>query len=189
MLPQVEEILAIFKKHGELNYGESMSVLSHSIQSGLIARNLGLTDSLLVAAYLHDIGHICPLYEGVKNSMMDGYGLNEHDLLGAHFLERKGFDETVTVPIRNHVASKRYLCLKDESYFSKLSTASVTTLDFQGGVMDAYESLIFENSPFFEESLSLRKIDDEAKEENFVVTDFHLNDMAEILNQYLIKLS
>ena len=55
--------------------------------------------------------------------------------------------------------------------------------------MDAYESLIFENSPFFEESLSLRKIDDEAKEENFIVTDFHLNDMAEILNQYLIKLS
>ena len=112
MLPQVEEILAIFKKHGELNYGESMSVLSHSIQSGLIARDLGLPDSILVAAYLHDIGHICPLFEGVKNSMMDGYGLNEHDLLGAHFLERKGFDETVTIPIRNHVASKRYLCLK-----------------------------------------------------------------------------
>ena len=46
--------------------------------------------------------------------------------------------------VEGHVLAKRYLCFKDPEYYSKLSPASKTTLEFQGGFMAAEEAKMFE---------------------------------------------
>ncbi|HMP32625.1 MAG TPA: hypothetical protein PKD85_23665, partial [Saprospiraceae bacterium] len=51
----------LFAQYGNTTYGENMSIISHSVQSALIAQEKGLPKEMVVAAFLHDIGHMIPL--------------------------------------------------------------------------------------------------------------------------------
>lgn len=164
----IQAILSLYKTHGKLNYGEGCNVLSHSMQSGLIAQAQGLDDELVLAAFLHDIGHLCPLEVGPADfERMGDYGIEAHDKWGENYLKAQGFSDRIVVPVKNHVASKRYLCYADPAYYEQLSHASKETLGYQGGPMREGEAKAFEESPYFEESILIRRIDDEAKGVNF----------------------
>ncbi|BDQ11712.1 HD domain-containing protein [Sediminibacterium sp. TEGAF015] len=157
-----EEIIELLTSKGGSEYiGEPVTKLEHMVQSAEIASEKGLAEELILAALLHDIGHICePITE---ENDMEGLGLIDHEFLGAQFLKERGFSEKIVEAVANHVPAKRYLCYKYPSYLSQLSDASLKTLQLQGGVMSYHEAIRFEQNPFIEDIITIRKIDEQAK--------------------------
>jgi gamma-butyrobetaine dioxygenase len=62
-----------------------------------------------------------------------------------------------------HVAAKRYLCAKEPGYLMELSPASVLSLELQGGPFSPAEVAAFEESPYAEDAVRLRRWDDVGK--------------------------
>jgi putative nucleotidyltransferase with HDIG domain len=159
------EIIDLLINHGGSEYiGEPVTKLEHSVQSAMIAEEIGLDDELIIAALLHDIGHIC--VEKSEINDMNGYGVMDHEFIGAQFLKEKGFSDRIVEAVANHVPAKRYLCYKHVDYFDALSDASKNTLKFQGGPMSEMEAAKFESNLYFEDIIQIRKIDEIAKIEN-----------------------
>ena len=180
-----DEIMRIIKKYGNEPYGERCTQLSHSVQAGLIARNQGLDDALILAALLHDIGHLVPQeFSSDELQHMGKFGIQAHDKWGERYLRSRKFAERVVAPVANHVAAKRYLCATDGGYFDRLSPASVETLNYQGGPMNSEEANDFKTKPFFTESITIRHIDEQAKAPDFVVTDAHLDYFSDLIHQH-----
>jgi 2-amino-1-hydroxyethylphosphonate dioxygenase (glycine-forming) len=73
------------------------------------------------------------------------------------------FPQKVCVLVANHVNAKRYLTYKNPKYFAGLSEASLKTLEFQGGPMNADEATQFEQNPYFELIIQMRRWDEAAK--------------------------
>ena len=118
-------------------------------------------EEVILAAFFHDIGHLCEHIIEVK--YMDKYGVVDHEKIGAEYLLQKGFSEKIAALVASHVEAKRYLAFKDELYYTSLSDASKKTLEFQGGVMTADEANKFKSDPYFSLYISLRKWDEKAK--------------------------
>jgi 2-amino-1-hydroxyethylphosphonate dioxygenase (glycine-forming) len=170
----VEEVFSLYKLYGDADYiGEPVSQLEHMSQSAQLAMHEGCDDETILAAFFHDIGHICVLQK--EENQMGGYGVKSHEKIGADFLRKCGFPERIAGLVENHVQAKRYLTFKYPEYFDQLSEASKQTLVFQGGVMSPQEANEFEQNPLFELSLRMRKWDEMAKEMNIDPID--LNDI------------
>ena len=168
-----EEIFALYEKFGHADYiGEPVSQLEHMSQSAQLAMKEGFDDEVILAAFFHDIGHICVMSHS-ENSM-DGFGVMSHEKIGAEFLRAKGFPEKVAKLVESHVQAKRYLTFKYPEYFKSLSEASKKTLVFQGGVMDVEEAIAFEADRFFETSIRMRKWDEMAKETKVPILDLNV---------------
>jgi predicted HD phosphohydrolase len=129
------------------------------LQSAHLAVGAGADEELVVAALLHDIGHMLSgLPEDIANDGID----DTHEEAGAAWLERH-FGFAVTVPVRLHVAAKRYLCAVDRGYLDSLSPASQLSLKLQGGPFAADDARAFEQQPHFKAAVMLRRWDDGAK--------------------------
>ena len=154
------EILALYESRGTQAYfGERVSMVEHSLQSAHFARAERAPEALVLAALLHDIGHLREELPGViEEWTLDAH----HEEIGARWLARR-FDKAVCEPVRLHVPAKRYLCATDAGYFARLSAASVHTLKLQGGPMSASEVAHFETQPFWREALRVRRWDDQGK--------------------------
>ena len=148
----VEEIEALYARHGAESYGEGVTMLEHALQTAALAQAEGADDSLVVAALLHDIGHFLQPTD-------DSFGYHKHDRSGGEWLAQR-FAPAVSEPVRLHVAAKRYLCATDPDYFRKLSAASVHSLGKQGGPMSAEEAAQFATSPYAVPATRLRHWDD-----------------------------
>ncbi|MGV3558971.1 phosphonate degradation HD-domain oxygenase [Larkinella arboricola] len=159
----ISEITELFEKHGADDYyGEPVSQLEHMLQSAMLAERAGADDETIIAAFLHDIGHLLP--SELAEDHMDNYGRVDHEKLGADWLRERGFSEKVAQLIEHHVNAKRYLTYKHPAYFNKLSEASLKTLEFQGGPMTEAEAHDFEQNPYFRGILQVRGWDEQAKE-------------------------
>jgi phosphonate degradation associated HDIG domain protein len=155
-----EEIFAIFRDHGSGAYfGENVSMSEHALQAAYFAQTEAASPALVVAALLHDIGH---LIDDVPEDITDWTTDACHELVGSRWLARR-FAPEVFEPVRLHVPAKRYLCATDAGYFAKLSEASVATLKLQGGPMSAPETARFEGERFHKEAVRLRRWDDQGK--------------------------
>jgi 2-amino-1-hydroxyethylphosphonate dioxygenase (glycine-forming) len=166
----VEEIFSLYDRFGNEDYiGEPVSQIEHMSQSAQLAMKEGFDDEVIIAAFFHDIGHICVTRNAANN--MGGYGVKSHEKIGADFLREKGFPETVARLVENHVQAKRYLTFKHPEYYNNLSEASKKTLVYQGGVMTAAEAERFENDPLFEASIRMRHWDELAKETEVPIVD------------------
>ena len=143
--------------------GEKISQLEHALQCGDLAINAGADDELILASFLHDIGHIC-----VDNTAprMDEFGVEKHESVGAEFLAQLGFSKRICELVKGHVDAKRYLAYRNSEYLGKLSPASLATLSFQGGPMPKEEAEKFEKSSLFKNILQLRAWDELGKVEN-----------------------
>jgi [1-hydroxy-2-(trimethylamino)ethyl]phosphonate dioxygenase len=159
-MEKVETILQMFAVAGNAAYfGEVVSQTEHALQSAHLARSAGANDELVVAALLHDVGH---LLRGFPENAA-AHGIDDtHEDVGAAWLEQH-FGLAVSVPVRLHVAAKRYLCAVDPSYLSGLSSASQLSLKLQGGPFTPAEARAFELQPHFEAAVKLRRWDDGAK--------------------------
>lgn len=179
------EILDLYKKHGHIEYGERCTQLSHAVQAGLIAKEKGYDDELILASFLHDIGHLYPMEFGRKAfQTMGNFGMEAHDRWGEECLRKSGFSDRIIATVKNHVAAKRFLCSTDADYYGQLSEASMATLRYQGGPMTEEEVKAFKQAPFFDDSILIRLVDDEAKAEDFEVMEGHWGYFRELLERH-----
>ena len=160
---RIETIFSFYEINGSEEYvGEPISILEHSLQSAQMAENEGFDEDVILAAFLHDIGHFLP-----NKNEMNGLGNVSHEVAGANFLYKNGFSKRIALLVRNHVEAKRYLTHKYPEYYGRLSEASKKTLEFQGGKMTEQEATTFEDMPLFSTYLKMREWDDRAKEVDF----------------------
>ena len=155
-----DEILAIYAARGAGAYfGERVSMTEHALQTAYFAQQANASESLIVAALLHDIGH---LLAQVPDDIADWTADAHHEAIGARWLAQR-FPAGICEPVRLHVAAKRYLCATDAGYFAQLSPASVHTLKLQGGPMSAPEVAQFESERYFTAAVRVRRWDDQGK--------------------------
>jgi len=174
-----DEILAIYADQGSGAYlGEPVSVNEHALQSAYFAAAAGASGALVLAALLHDIGHlIVPAPDDIGEWKSDA----QHEISGSRWLSRR-FGPEVYEPVRLHVPAKRYLCATESSYANALSPASVITLKLQGGPMLLAETAAFEAEPFWREALLVRRCDDQGKVQGLRTPDFsHYRSLIEQL--------
>ena len=163
-----DEIMELFRQHGGNEYaGEKLTQLEHMYQAAILAEHAGFNEEIILAAFLHDIGHICVSAQG--DNEMDGFGIKDHEEVGADYLATKGFSKKLIRLVESHVEAKRYLTWKQPGYYNQLSEASKKTLEYQGGRMEESEALAFEQYPLFGLIVQMRRWDEEAKVEQQTV--------------------
>ncbi|MFJ5299913.1 phosphonate degradation HD-domain oxygenase [Pseudomonas sp. NPDC088368] len=169
----VNEVFDLYLQRGSDDYiGEPVSQIEHMSQSAQLALGEGYDDEVVLAAFFHDIGHICD--HDLDASSMGGYGVGSHERVGADYLRKCGFSERVAKLVEYHVQAKRYLTLRQPGYYAQLSEASRRTLEYQGGVMSEAEATAFEQDPLCNVSLRMRQWDERAKEMNVPVIDLKI---------------
>jgi len=165
-IDSIEEVFAVLAGGGgEAYFGEPVTVLEHSLQAAWFVRRKNAEAPLVVAALLHDLGHL--VHDAGEDAAARGVDTHHEDLgveaLGEHL------PTSVLDPIKLHVAAKRYLCLAEPRYFGALSPASVESLALQGGPMSPLEAEAFLALPHAREAITLRHADDAAKVEGLAV--------------------
>lgn len=162
-----DEIIALYEKYGNEDYiGEPVSQIEHMCQCAELAEASGAERDTILAAFFHDIGHLCEFAKpeaGLQH--MDRFGIINHEKIGGEFLKNKGFSNNIAKMVASHVEAKRYLTFKYPDYYNLLSEASKNTLIHQGGIMTASEALAFENDPLSDKYIALRRWDEQAKVE------------------------
>jgi phosphonate degradation associated HDIG domain protein len=168
-LEATNEIFDLLHRRGSEAYiGEPVSQIEHACQCAQLAESEGFGEDVILAALLHDIGHICAL---PSEDEIPGLGILRHEQVGAMYLRSCGFSEKVCRLVEGHVQAKRYLTFKNSRYFENLSDASRQTLQLQGGKMDAEEAAAFEMNFLFELMIKMRFWDEAAKETNRPLPD------------------
>jgi [1-hydroxy-2-(trimethylamino)ethyl]phosphonate dioxygenase len=163
------DIEALFARRGAAAYfGEPVSMSEHSLQAAHFAAAAGAPESLVLAALLHDIGH---LVDEVPEDLADWTDDARHEEVGARWLSPR-FPMSVYEPVRLHVPAKRYLCAVSPDYVARLSPASVVTLALQGGPMSDDEVRRFRREPYHREAVRVRLWDDQGKSASFHAAPF-----------------
>jgi phosphonate degradation associated HDIG domain protein len=155
-----DRIILIFAERGSEEYhGEAVSQYEHAVQSAALAVADDAPESLIVAALLHDIGHLT--HNEGEDAAHRGIDTRHEDDAEAWLGDF--FGPEITEPIKLHVAAKRYLTAVEPEYLAGLSPASQKSLELQGGPFNDEERAEFEQHPFYAEAVRLRRWDDQAK--------------------------
>jgi [1-hydroxy-2-(trimethylamino)ethyl]phosphonate dioxygenase len=175
-----EQLLSIYSGRGAGAYfGESVTTLEHSLQAAHFAVAANAPDALVIAALLHDIGH---LIEPAAEDIADWQTDRRHEVSGSRWLATC-FGPAVCEPVRLHVPAKRYLCATDSTFMARLSSASIRTLELQGGPMSGAEIDTFRAEPFHQDAVRLRRWDDEGKMAGLRTSGFlHYRELIERLS-------
>ncbi|KAJ2010161.1 hypothetical protein GGI06_005052 [Coemansia sp. S85] len=162
---RVTTVFQLLQNANKKNYmGEKITQLDHALQAAQLAKKDGADEETILAALLHDIGHLCPLADAChKPETTTDIGVVDHDKAGAQYLRKLGFPKKTCELIESHVLAKRYLSAKDPAYHAGLSTASKQSLKLQGGPFTPTEMRDFEKDPLFKQKVQIRKWDDAAK--------------------------
>lgn len=156
------EVFALLRRDGGDQYfGEAVTKLEHAVQCAWHARQAGADEELVIAALLHDVGHLLDTPGTVRD---DRVGVINHDRTGADWLRERGFSERIARLVGGHVDAKRYLTATNTGYAERLSAASKQTLELQGGPMDAEAASDFAAQPDLRDMLRLRTWDELAKD-------------------------
>lgn len=169
-----------FEQRGHQFYGEAVSQSEHMLLCAHKAAMAGEDEPMILAALLHDFGHLVEDGELALSQSTDA----QHEALGAAYLSRY-FPMGITRPIALHVAAKRYLCQKDPDYLNQLSDASLLTLKLQGGPFTAQEAQAFETEPYSAEAIRLRRYDECGKTTGVAVPN--LESYGPMLRRHLVK--
>jgi predicted HD phosphohydrolase len=154
------EVARILARHGARRYGDTVNQLEHALQCADLARREGAAADVVVAALLHDIGHLAGPSPEASLAGEDPW--RHHGHWGA-LLVRPFVPARVAWLIEHHVVAKRYLCAVDAAYSAHLSPASARSLIAQGGPLSKAEQAQLERHPWFIDALRIRRWDDDAK--------------------------
>jgi gamma-butyrobetaine dioxygenase len=164
MTTPVLDLATLLLTQGARRYGDAVNQLAHALQCAAHARRDGADDDLVLAALLHDVGHL-----GEKGlSARDETPVRHHGEQAARLLAPY-VPERLARVVEHHVIAKRYLCGVDPAYTAGLSPTSVRSLAAQGGPLTAEECRAFERQRWFAEAVAVRRWDDLAKVPNAVV--------------------
>lgn len=170
------EIKELFESAKAEEYlGEDITLVEHMIQCAENAQADDAQNWLIVAALLHDIGHL--LVPDPANAQDSGVDMH-HDDVGAEWISKR-FPNNVVQAVRLHVDAKKYLVATDNDYYDHLSEASQITLDIQGGVFSKSEATDFIQQQYAYEAVLLRKWDDAGKIRGAVTT--RIEDYADLI--------
>jgi len=138
-------IAGLLVKRGATHWGdEPVSALDHALQCAARARAARAVDEVVLAALLHDVGHLLSDAEETPFS--------HHGLWAARFL-RPFVPPRVAWLVEHHVLAKRYLCTVDRAYAESLSLGSTRSWIRQGGVLDLDARREMERQPWLGEAL------------------------------------
>jgi phosphonate degradation associated HDIG domain protein len=165
----VDVLFSLYTERGGTCYDDTVTQTEHALQSAALAERDSAEPPLVVAALLHDIGHL--LVD--EHNGHDGFLTRDeqHERLGAAVLAR-WLPATVTGPIALHVPAKRYLVATDPDYAATLSPASLRSLAVQGGPMSPAEATTFIRRRYANPACRLRRWDDRAKVANLAIPPF-----------------
>jgi phosphonate degradation associated HDIG domain protein len=162
----LSDIERLFATKGARMYaGEPVTQLQHALQSAALAERDGAGEELVLAAFLHDLGHLIndqgdtPTLRGIDD---------RHEYVALPFL-RDLCGDAVLQPIRLHVDAKRYLCARGDGriggaqYWAGLSVDSKRSLELQGGIFTQAEAEAFIAQPYAADAVRVRLWDDQAK--------------------------
>jgi phosphonate degradation associated HDIG domain protein len=164
----IDEVVALYERWGHEHYDEAITQLDHAQQTAALAARDGAADELVVAALLHDVGHLVEMAGGVLAPDGRDHG---HDATGARYLADL-FPAAVTQPIALHVRAKRYRCAVDPAYHEALSDGSRASLALQGGPLSESAAAAFAGRPGADAAVRLRGWDDAGKVEGLVTRPF-----------------
>ena len=170
MALSLHDIEPLFAAKGDRMYaGEPVTQLQHALQSAQLAEQSGADAAMIIAALLHDLGHMVndqgetPTLRGIDD---------RHEYVALPFL-RGLFNDAVLQPIRLHVDAKRYLCARGHvatdgpvngaQYWANLSADSKRSLELQGGIFTDTEAQRFISQPYAAGAVNVRLWDDAAK--------------------------
>ncbi len=156
-----DEVLALLASGRDGYFGEAVTKLEHALQCAWHASQASTDDELVIAALLHDAGHLLDTPETIRDPRV---GVVNHDATGASWLLERGFSGRVVRLVGGHVDAKRYLTASHGDYLDKLSLASRETLILQGGPMSAEEASAFTSLAEYRDLLRLRTWDEMAKD-------------------------
>jgi phosphonate degradation associated HDIG domain protein len=157
----VDAIFELFESYGRRRYDEVVTQEQHAVQAALLAEHADGRETVIVAALLHDVGHLLLARRGTRSDISAED--RHHEAVGAAVLAR-WFPPEVTAPIALHVAAKRYLCTVEPGYHDGLSPASRASLVRQGGLFSTDEVERFRRLPASAVAVALRRWDDRAKD-------------------------
>ncbi|HEX4079624.1 MAG TPA: phytanoyl-CoA dioxygenase family protein [Rhizomicrobium sp.] len=163
------ELEEIYTTCGTRRYGlETISQMQHALQAANLAETAGEPPAMIVAALLHDVGHLI----GTPDENLAAEGIDDrHECLGAAWLLPR-LGESVSAPVRRHVSAKRYLCTTEAAYRDSLAPDSIVSLKLQGGPMNDEECAAFEALPFAKDAIRLRRLDEAAKDPHATTPPF-----------------
>ncbi len=133
------DLVGLFAGAGQRAYGESVTQLGHAWQCAALAHRDHADDEVVVAALLHDVGHLvdCPEDRPERH----------HGSGGGAALVRAFVPPRVAWLIEHHVIAKRYLCTIDARYVAQLSAVSQRSYAAQGARLAPEEQLALETRP------------------------------------------
>ena len=156
-------ITGLLVKRGAARHGdEVVSPLAHALQCAARARAARADDEVVLAALLHDVGHLI--------SEAEDSSATHHGMWAARFL-RPFVPARVAWLVEHHVMAKRYLCTVDRDYAQSLSPASLRSWLAQGGTLDRAMLQQLERQPWLPDVLAIRRWDEAAKERGRIVAD------------------
>jgi predicted HD phosphohydrolase len=166
-------IAGLLVKRGAMHWGdEPVSALEHALQCAARARAAHAADEVVLAALLHDVGHLLSDAEETPFS--------HHGLWAARFL-RPFVPPRVAWLVEHHVLAKRYLCTVDRAYAESLSLGSTRSWIRQGGALDRETRQALEGQRWLADALAVRRWDEDAKEPGAIVPALPANrDLLEV---------
>lgn len=169
------DVMMLLGTRGKRWYGEGLSQLEHALQCAALARRQRADDEVVLAALLHDIGHLV-----APGPVREEPG-RHHGHEGAALL-RPFVSPRVAWLVEHHVAAKRYLCAVDLRYAQRLSAASARSLVAQGGPLAPDERQALESHPWFAEAILIRQWDEAGKDPALSVPP--LGDYGKLLERH-----
>jgi len=71
------EIIQLYEQYGGSAYaGEKLTQLEHMVQAARLAEQEGYDEEVILAAFLHDVGHIC--VSANEDNAMSVWGIKKH---------------------------------------------------------------------------------------------------------------
>jgi gamma-butyrobetaine dioxygenase len=171
MTPTGLGLTAVLLAHGARRYGESVTQLAHALQCAALARAAGADDEVVLAALLHDIGHLGGGAGAVSEPGLGAAHENPSRHHGGHGarLIAPYVPERVAWIVEHHVIAKRYLCAIEPAYAASLSPTSARSLAVQGGPLPADECAALDRERWFKDAVAVRRWDDLAKDPSATV--------------------
>lgn len=161
----IDDVFSLYELYGDTAYhGEPVSRREHMSQAAQLAMRDGWDNEVILAAFFHDIGHLCMLQDG--DDPIEDHGCEQ---IGADYLREKGFPEKIAKLVEDHANAKRYLLYRYPQYYPDHNHQNHTMPWFSDDRMNEMEAFLFENDPLFEISIALCQWDELAKETNIPV--------------------
>jgi predicted HD phosphohydrolase len=136
----------------------------HAVQAGWLARERGGTPSFVVAALLHDIGHMVRRDLGghpVAQDVDDDH--DDHEQVGATWLARV-FGPAVAEPVRLHSAARRHPCATQRGCPGGLARDAGRCSASKIEPMSVDEARRFERLAHWRDAVALSRIDESARD-------------------------